>query len=174
MANFYCADTHFLHRNIIKFCKRPFANVNEMNEALIFNWNKIVSNNDEVHVIGDFAFCGTLEDTQTIFNRLNGRKHLVTGNHDTLALEMEHVRPGTWASISDLKEVIHHNQKIVMCHYPMRTWHHSYKGVWHLYGHVHGTTEPHGKSVDVGVDCWNYTPVSFPHLKKKMDTLENN
>ena len=172
--HFYTADTHFLHRNILKFCNRPFADINEMNEALIYNWNKVVSEDDDVHVVGDFAFCGTLEDTKTILQRLKGRKHLYVGNHDALALELEQHQPGSWASITDFgREVVHHNQRIVICHYPISHWHWCYKNTWNIYGHVHGEYTAPGKSVDVGVDCWKYTPVSFFKLKEKMDTLEN-
>ena len=51
-------DTHFDHANIIKYCSRPFGSVEEMEEILIQNWNKVVGEEDKVFMIGDFALCG--------------------------------------------------------------------------------------------------------------------
>jgi calcineurin-like phosphoesterase family protein len=173
MSTLVTADPHFGHKNIIKFCKRPFRNVNEMDEAMIYNWNSVVNHNDEVHVVGDVAFCCTMDYALSIMKRLNGTKHLVVGNHDELALEMNDVRPGTWKTIKDLSEVYIHNQKMVLCHYALRTWHHSYKGVIHLFGHTHGTLPPYGKSFDVGMDVWNFTPVTGKQLIDKANSLPN-
>ena len=173
MNKFVTADPHFGHKNILKYCKRPFSNVNEMDEALITNWNKIVQPDDEIHVVGDFAFCCTMDYALNIMKRLNGSKHLIIGNHDALALDMNNIRPGSWKSIKDLSETIINGQKIVLCHYALRTWHHSYKGVGHLFGHTHGTLPPYGKSFDCGVDSWNYTPLNSHQITQKLDELPN-
>jgi len=173
MANFWVADMHIGHKNILKYCRRPFANVHDMDEALIANWNAVVKPNDTVWNLGDVAFCCSMEYALSVMKRLNGTQHLITGNHDALAIKMNDIQPGIWASISDLREIIVNNQKMVLCHYPLLTWHHNYKGTWMLYGHVHGTLKNQGKSLDVGVDCWNYSPVSFQQLKNKMDTIVN-
>lgn len=171
---FFTSDLHLGHRKIIQYCNRPFANVKEMDEALIANWNRVVKPEDTIHVAGDVAFCCDMEYALSIMKQLNGKiKHLIPGNHDALALEMNNVRPGTWASIDKMPEIIVNNQRIVICHYPLATWHWSYKGVWMLYGHVHGTMKMSGKSIDIGVDCHNYTPLSFWDLKKIMDGLPN-
>lgn len=171
MNNWFTADTHFGHRRIIDYCHRPFANVTEMDEELILNWNKIVNKDDTIYHLGDFAFGCSLEYALSIIKRLNGHKRLIVGNHDKLALEMNNIRPGSWESIEKMDEIIVHNQKMVLCHYPIASghWHHAYKSSWMLYGHVHGTFKNEGKSLDVGVDCWNYTPISFWDLKKEMD-----
>jgi|ERR1017187_864729 calcineurin-like phosphoesterase family protein len=175
MAILVTADPHFGHKNILKFCSRPFANVNEMDEVLVKNWNSVTRPEDEIHVVGDFAFCCTMDYALNIMKRLNGTKHLVTGNHDELALKMNDIRPGTWKTIKEMNEIVIQGQKIVLCHYPIADghWHHAYKGVWMLYGHVHGTFQNPGKSLDVGVDCWNYTPANFQDIKKKMDDRPN-
>ncbi len=173
MKTLFTADSHFGHRRIIEYCNRPFANTKEMDEFMIAEWNKKVSPNDEVRHGGDVAFCCDMEYALSVMKRLNGRKHLIVGNHDKLALEMNNIRPGTWTSIKDLDEFSVHNQRIVMCHYPLLTWHHSYKGVYMLYGHVHGTLKNSGKSLDIGVDCWNYAPATFNQIKEKMDALPN-
>ena len=78
---FFTSDTHFGHENIIYFCKRPFKSVEEMDEALIKNWNSVVGKNYIVYVVGDFALCGKQKIIE-IGNRLNGHKRLILGNHD--------------------------------------------------------------------------------------------
>lgn len=175
MKTLFTADTHFSHRNIIKYCNRPFTNVTEMNEQLIANWNAVVNPTDIVYHLGDVAFCCTMEEALAVMKQLNGIKHLIVGNHDKLALEMNSIRPGTWTSIQDVLETTVNNQRIIMNHYAQRVWHHCYKGTWHLYGHTHAELPDWGKSTDVGVDVkrWNYSPVTFNQLKLHMDTLPN-
>ena len=72
MATLVGADFHFGHKNIIKYCKRPFTNVTEMDETLIKNWNSVVKPEDEIHVVGDVAFCCTMDYALGIMKRLNG------------------------------------------------------------------------------------------------------
>lgn len=77
----FTADTHFDHANIIRFCNRHFATVEEMNETLIANWNRKVHGNDTVYILGDMFFQTT--DPEPILRQLKGKKHLITGNHDS-------------------------------------------------------------------------------------------
>lgn len=84
MKYFIIADTHFGHVNIIKYCNRPFYSVEEMDETLIKNWNETVSNSDTVIHLGDVGL-GSKEYIKSTISRLNGRKILVKGNHDTWA-----------------------------------------------------------------------------------------
>ena len=81
MKIYVTSDTHFNHENIIKYCKRPYENANKRNESLIKNWNKVVKKEDDIFHLGDFGF-GTKEELKSIFNRLNGKKYLIMGNHD--------------------------------------------------------------------------------------------
>ena len=90
-----------------------------------------------------------------------------------MALEMNDIRPGTWKTIKEMDEIIVNNQRVVLCHYALRTWHHSYKGVGHLFGHTHGTLPSYGKSFDCGVDCWNYTPMTSKQIVDKLNSLKN-
>lgn len=80
---FFTSDTHFGHANIIRFCKRPFENVEEMNEVLIENWNKVVSDDDTVFHLGDFAFGGS-NVWKEIIPRLKGHINLIIGNHEIM------------------------------------------------------------------------------------------
>lgn len=74
---YFIADTHFGHENVIKFCDRPFACADEMNEALISNWNERVNGNDTVYIIGDMFF--RCREPESILKRLRGKKQLKSG-----------------------------------------------------------------------------------------------
>ena len=78
---FLIGDLHLGHRNIIKYCNRPFKDVEDMTEQLVKNWNSVVGANDIVYIVGDFALCGKQKIIE-ITKRLNGRKRLILGNHD--------------------------------------------------------------------------------------------
>ncbi len=78
MTVWFTSDTHFAHRNVIEFCKRPFASIEEMDEEIIRRWNERVEPGDRVYHLGDFAF----GDHDPYLSRLNGMKNLVIGNHD--------------------------------------------------------------------------------------------
>ena len=85
MKVFVISDTHFYHKNIIRYCNRPFESIEEMNAALIKNWNDTVNYDDIVIFCGDFCFCRTAEKkevTTAITEQLNGHKVIVKGNHD--------------------------------------------------------------------------------------------
>ena len=75
------SDNHFNHKNIIKYCDRPFSNVEEMNEVMIKKWNEMVRKNDVVFHLGDFAK-GNSWTIKKIRDRLNGIIILLKGNHD--------------------------------------------------------------------------------------------
>ena len=78
----YIADLHFGDENIIAYDNRPFLSVSEMNEALIERWNRVVGKDDLTWILGDFCV-GSAEDWAGILDRLNGRKALIVGNHDS-------------------------------------------------------------------------------------------
>lgn len=170
---FFTSDLHLGHANIIKYCDRPFSSVEEMDEALIRNWNDKITDSDDVYILGDFAFHGGVAKA----GRLKGRKHLVIGNHDLRWLKA-YREAGVFEWMKDYHElklkppVVQERQMIVMFHYSMRVWNKSHHGSWHLFGHSHGNLAGLGKSFDIGVDSHNYTPLSFDELKVKMDALE--
>lgn len=175
MSTFFTSDLHFGHSRVIEYCKRPFQNVQEMDEALIRNWNAVVAKKDLVHVVGDLSFHGPLK-TLEILSRLNGSIVLVKGNHDK-KLKPEVL--SRFAFIKDLytakvedPEVTGGVQRIVLCHYAMRVWDGSHRGVWHLYGHSHGSLpdDPCSRSFDIGVDNHDYHPVSYERVKAIMAT----
>ena len=165
MASFFTADTHYGHHNILRYCCRPFKDLNHMHEALIANWNAVVRPADTVYHLGDFGFGPAV---RLVRPRLNGNIHLVLGNHDKVQLEDACL----FKSIGHLKLIDVDHQRIVLCHYAMRTWQFQAKGAWQLYGHSHGNLadDPHLLSLDVGVDCWHYAPVSMAQLRQRMST----
>lgn len=90
MKKWFISDTHFSHNNIIKYAGRPFANVDEMNQALINNWNQSIGKDDQVFFLGDFGL-GDIDHLQSICSQLNGHKICILGNHDKNASWMNRV-----------------------------------------------------------------------------------
>jgi calcineurin-like phosphoesterase family protein len=164
----FTADTHFGHANIIKFSKRPFADVKEMDEALIQNWNDLVGPNDVVWHLGDFGYRNN-RTARGYAAALHGQIHIVWGNHDDKSARLEHQKQPIFASAQDYKYLRLNGEKITLLHYGMRVWRNSHHGAWHLYGHSHGTLPAHHRSFDVGVDAQNYRPVEFDEVKAYMD-----
>lgn len=81
-STWFTADTHFGHAGIIGRCRRPHADARAMDAALAAAWNAVVRADDEVWHLGDFAF-RSAHDAGAYLRRLNGRVHLVWGNHDS-------------------------------------------------------------------------------------------
>lgn len=169
---FFTADHHFGHENIIKFSERPFESLEHMNEELIKRWNEKIGENDIVYHLGDVSL-GKPDVTRDILDRLNGKIHLIKGNHEYSALRVsdrfEWIKDYYELSIED-EEATQGKQKIILFHYAMRTWNASHHGVWQLYGHSHGTLSDDeiALSIDIGVDCRNFYPVSYEEVKELM------
>lgn len=166
MAIFFTSDTHFGHKNIIHHCARPFGSVEEMDDKLIENWNARVRPDDDVWHLGDFCFRNA-KNAETYLLRLNGRKHLVWGNHDPDKVRtLPH-----WASSQPYAEIKINRQRIVLFHYAMRVWNQSHRGSIQLFGHSHGNLNGTHRSLDVGCDCWNYRPVAFGEILERLGSL---
>jgi len=167
---YFTSDDHLGHANIIKYCQRPFKTVEEMDDALIENWNRKVKPGDTVYHIGDFALVRSPQEVMNYVRRLNGQIHLIHGNHDRFVKQK---RPDNYgfAEIVTYKEIKVGEQKIVLCHYAFKTWNGSHRGSWNLHGHSHGSLPRDFtlKQLDVGVDCWNYHPISLEEVAKEME-----
>ena len=170
MKSFFTSDTHFGHERVLVHDKRPFANVDEMDNTIIENWNKVVGERDEVYHVGDFCF-RSAKSAEWYLNQLNGRIHIVWGNHD------DHGKNCAWkyrqhfASYQDYKYFRLNGQKIALLHYKMQVWRSSHHGSWHLFGHSHGNLESGpGKCLDVGTMCHGYRPISFEEAEAYMCT----
>lgn len=146
-----------------------------MTEDLVEKHNAIVTPKDTVYHLGDFTFGGA-PDVIWLLNRLNGDYKFIWGNHDKAIKEFKAIiyrYPmflGRIEFLGDMKEIVLNSQKITLCHYAMRTWNKSHHKAWQLYGHSHGTLpdDPNSLSLDVGVDCHDYVPISFEQVGKLM------
>ena len=167
MTTHFVADLHLGHRNIIRYCNRPFSSVEEMDEHLIREWNRCVKPTDTVYFLGDLSFAGQ-QKTIEYLNSLNGFKHVVFGNHDKTLRKVLREQQLV-ESQQDYLEIKIDNQFIVLSHYAMRVWNKSYHGSLMFYGHSHGTLPRLDKSLDVGVDSNDvtneYRPVSLDEIR---------
>lgn len=177
--NFYIADMHLGHENVIPFDNRPFRSVNEMNRALIDNWNRKVGQEDDVYIIGDFSYRSET-DPVWYLEQLKGKKHLIQGNHDGELLK-NHKAMEYLVSVDKMLFVKDGRERIVLCHFPIAEWNGLYHGSWHIYGHIHArrsrTSEfmkSQKKALNAGCMLNGYEPVTFAELvenHKKQDSL---
>lgn len=172
MNRFFTSDPHFGHENIIKYCDRPFANAEEMDETLIANWNSVVGPNDEVWVLGDIFFCHEQRAIQ-ILRRLQGKLILQLGNHDKRIRYSQPMQNKFHRVIPDLHKETFDGHMVAMCHYPLLTWEKAFHGSMMLHGHCHGKVANDGtnRRYDVGVDAHGYTPVSWESIKQKLEAV---
>ncbi|UDL95832.1 metallophosphoesterase family protein [Lichenihabitans sp. PAMC28606] len=161
MTVFFTSDTHFGDPRALRFDHRPFLDLDLHDAGLIDRWNAAVSADDLVWHLGDFALGPTPDRVAEIFGALNGEKHLIVGNNDgpaTLAL------PG-WASQQHYAEVTVDGTMLVLCHYAFRTWNGMGRGSLNLHGHSHGALRKAPKQYDVGVDVWDFRPVTLEDIR---------
>lgn len=167
MTTFFTSDSHFGHSGIIKFCDRPWTNTVDMDLELIDNWNSVVKQNDTVWHLGDVSWHRDKEINQDIFDSLNGKKHLIIGNHDP-----HYILQLGWESVSQYKEINVSGDRIILFHYPIFDWNGRFHKSYHLYGHVHGNYNPPigDLAYDAGMDTNNYIPQRWDDIKKKLET----
>lgn len=163
MAVFFTSDTHFGHAGALGRFRRPFADVAAMDAALVERWNARVGPEDEVWHLGDVSLHRDPGRTAAILERLNGRRHLIAGNNDGPATK----RLPVWAEVADYRELTADGTPLVLCHYAFRTWNGMYKGAWNLHGHSHGTLKGLTRQVDVGVDVWDFRPVTVAEIRAR-------
>lgn len=180
---FFTSDLHFCHKKIIDFCNRPYSSVEEMNEALVKNWNNKVSPDDTVFCLGDFCWGGSSE-WKKWRGRLNGHIILIRGNHDR---KMSRPMESLFDEVYNQLQLKIDGRSVYLNHYPFLTyggcWRKEEDAVWQLFGHVHsGVFSNKGKDMsrlsilfpyqyDVGVDNNNFTPLSWEDVKIR---IKNN
>jgi calcineurin-like phosphoesterase family protein len=167
MKYWFTADCHFGHGNIIEYCKRPFADVKAMNNALIENWLLTVGKEDTVFHLGDFSFMSK-QATDELVAHLPGKIIFLRGNHE-----------GHPKTIIDSLIIRYDGHGIMLTHYPERAtplmttfcghihekWVIQYHGIIPIYK----DEKPKSKGfpiVNVGVDVWGFKPVDFETLNK--------
>ena len=180
----FTSDLHFGHRNVIRFCDRPYKNEKEMGEKLIENWNKTVGDNDIVFVLGDTFWFNDSHSIKKVLGKLKGKQiYILPGNHDDFAHYYRVYDPRIilcqdivvmWLDSEDNRwpKKIY---EIWMSLYPMTTWPHRDNGAWQLFGHIHSKPNRHEgvdqnlslhqNQCDVGCDYWEYIPASFESIR---------
>ena len=184
------SDHHFHHSNIIKYCNRPFETVEEMNQALIDNWNSVVGKDDDVYHLGDLCF-GNIEKWNSVLEPgvLNGNIHLILGNHDVPRVFKEGVYKERFCEITYQKMLLADGWTVFLNHFPFMDFSNNIDHkVAQAFGHIHSgpfsvgtTTEEKMKMLkwnqyDVGVDNNDYTPISLERffneiIKKREKTI---
>ena len=142
--NYYIADCHFGHKNILRFDQRPFADLYQMEETMVMLWNATVRNSDTVYILGDFCW-GKADEWLRLIRQLNGIKVLIEGNHDlsTYSTELKN----QFADITPFKEIVDNGKDnsgrmVLLSHYPMPFYKRANNEKYFmLCGHVHSTAE---------------------------------
>lgn len=179
MTIWFTADTHFGHNNVIQYCHRPYQSISEMDEQLIKNWNQVVKPDEIIYHLGDFTLLGK-EPAEGYLQQLNGKIHVIPGGHDHRWIGKDTYISGSgypvqiMPPLQTIKVALpdsNESQLIVLCHYSLRVWDRSHYGSWHLYGHSHGGLPSLENSRDVGVDCWDYCPVSLEDINREITRI---
>ena len=168
MTTFFTADTHIADAHILRM--RAFPSIVDHDEAVIARWNARIGPQDEVWHVGD-VFGGIGRDRcAALFDRLNGVKRLVVGNHDSnrvLALPWAET-PVDHARLT-LRTEAGAEVRLYLSHYPMRSWPGLWRGTRHLHGHTHSMLPGTSQSCDVGADAWDYTPATLDEIVARQD-----
>lgn len=165
MKTYITSDIHFSHSNILKFCpdSRKFADVEEMDRKILEIWNSIINEDDLTYILGDFAFTNAEKATR-FAQRLNGRKILIKGNHDSKLVKDKRFAE-CFEEIVDYKRFVHNGQLVVMFHYPIWEWDQMHRGAVHFHGHLHARpTGIEGRIFDVAMDGNNCIPYDMDEL----------
>lgn len=176
----FTSDLHVQHRNIISYSNRPFKDVEEMEETLIANYNKVIGPDELCVILGDVFFCGKPK-ARSIMDRLNGEKWLVKGNHDMKTNALLDIG---FSLVVEQMSIYIAGQQVKLCHFPYKdTYHGIHKdgddryldkrpkeniNQWLLHGHTHSTEQidTKRKQLHVGVDAWNYEPVLYTKIEE--------
>jgi calcineurin-like phosphoesterase family protein len=186
--DFFVSDVHFNHAAIMEFDHRPFATVEEMNAALIKNWNERVSEKDTVYILGDLMWTIDREESLRILRSINGHLILIRGNHDGRWLHGDDVRArferieyGLDIRVRDRKD---ERRFLSLSHYPMHFYNHAHRDGLMFYGHVHASPEYdevrriaielNGRGVpcklyNVFIGLYNWAPATFDEVIARGD-----
>lgn len=151
----FIGDTHFGHRNIIRYCARPYDSIESMESALIANWNNVVGKEDRVFMLGDFALCGK-EKIVEIGNKLHGKKVLILGNHEGASLKTYY--GAGFEMISKYPILV---DGYLISHIPQETSLYP-----NIHAHTHNTKENDSFHFCTSVEMIEYKPISFEEVKR--------
>lgn len=182
----FTGDQHYYHKNIIELCGRPFKTIYENNERLISNHNSVIYDDSwEAYFLGDVSFRCSAEDTVKILKKLNGKIHIILGNHDKplrqavkRGLLKDMIGDGKLEIIGSIDpniitayQLSYNKHTLILSHYAYRTWNRAFRGSIHLYGHSHNNLPPLYRSFDVGVDANDYYPITISEVLKRAEEI---
>lgn len=175
----FTSDLHFGHRNVLKFCNRPWEDEKLMGRGLIQNWNNTVGDNDIVFVLGDTFWFNDSRSIKKVLGQLKGKDiYIIPGNHDDFESYHRVVDPRIHlcqdVMVVWITEENQPKREVWLSHYPMMTWPHRENGAYQFFGHIHSHPDKfagvdqdlplHWNQADVGCDFWAWTPVDLDTL----------
>ena len=180
MKRYVTSDLHFNHRNIIKFCpwsRGQFQTPAEMNAKIVENINSVVTDEDELYILGDIGF-GDLSIAIDLLKQMNGKKIIIEGNHDKKlvaldAFQMQKLGMGI-VNVTPYLEISHKvdnaNHNICMFHFPIETWNGCHYGSIHLHGHKHSSPDQviDRRRMDIGADTNDLMPYLLDDVVRKL------
>ncbi len=167
MKRFVIADTHFGHGNIIKYENRPFESTIEMDNKIIDYWNEVVTNEDLVYILGDFTLSTRKEVIRNLVNKLNGKKILVMGNHDTKKPK-DYIECGF---INATRKPIMVEPGVILMHEPFNDKTYIASNYIYIFGHVHGKhtlMDDYPNCMCVSIERINYRPIDLDESIRKI------
>jgi calcineurin-like phosphoesterase family protein len=194
MSTYFSSDWHLGHPNILKYDKRPFKTVDEMDHVILSNVTSHLEKGDNLYYLGDFALTrssNTMEGYMKALAYTQANLFFIKGNHDKKEAIKLYQKYGTY--LGEQKKIkipdidgLEGVQEIVINHYSMRVWDKSHHGAWHLYGHSHDGLEgePWGKSMDVGIvsaarikgsyDLFTYHDIKAIMAKRSLKIIDHH
>jgi len=166
---FYTSDLHFGHSNIIKYENRPWKTIEEMTQGLIDRWNERIGINDTVYILGDFAWKGSkasIDNINDIVKSLNGKKHLIIGNHDEGWINSIDLKERLWEEITYYKRIEDQGKCVILSHYPIEDWDRQHYGSIHIHGHLHNNPNKidQPNRYNCGCDLWDWYPITLKEM----------
>ena len=177
---YFTADPHFSHKNICRGTSqwnqmqstRPFSTLDEMNSCIIKEINKHVFPDNELYILGDFAF-GNKDEIPKLRYRINcSTIHLIMGNHDIHYVKKRPELYECFQSVEYYAEIRYRKLLFSLFHYPLGSWNEIGKGGINIFGHCHSKyTRTVGRQMDVGWDAL-HCPISIEEVYRKMIKIE--
>lgn len=179
---FFTSDLHIGHSRIINFTGRPYNDVKGMNNALISNWNEVVSDDDDIFLLGDIIWSDSSHEFNRLMRKLNGIKHIIPGNHDSKKALRN--LPENCILHDDVVDLYIEGlaRSFMLSHYPLYSWQGIQRGVINLHGHIHSGENSHNGfdtafvsnyHYDIGVDNNDYYPIELDKLIEKINILRS-
>ena len=173
----FVSDTHFGHIKDFLWNPRGFNSIQEHDETIIHNWNEIIRPEDEVYHLGDVMLNDNEHGLECI-KKLNGKIHLIIGNHDKEVLKKCR---SYFISVDYYKKIYDNNKAIILCHYPMAEWDGMFRQTYHIYGHIHNALNDtyyimKNRDLAFNAGCMinNYVPVTLNELIQNNQIFKQN